>query len=66
MRRIVVECDPAGGWNVRVPGEGRDPIRAATRHAAEGLAREHQARVRAREIVVRDAYHRVLGIRPRA
>ena len=60
MERIVIEMDPAGGWTVRVPGTGPNRLRASSRHVAERLAREQLTHVRAREIVVRDAYHRVL------
>lgn len=59
MEQIVIEMDPAGGWNIRVPGRTA-PLRAATRRVADRLAHEQQRTLCGGEIIVRDAYHRVI------
>jgi hypothetical protein len=63
MQRILIELDPSGGWTIHA-GNGPDlRVRVATRHVAECLAREHAQDPEA-EIVIHDAYHRVLDARP--
>jgi hypothetical protein len=59
MEQIVIELNPAGGWNIRIPGRNA-PLRAASRRVAHRLAREQQRARRGGEIIVRDAYHRVM------
>ncbi|MCA1690191.1 MAG: DUF2188 domain-containing protein [Actinobacteria bacterium] len=59
---VRVDIDPRGGWQVRLPGQR--PIRCATREEAERAARRGCAEARrASEILVRDAYGRVMDRR---
>ncbi len=60
---VRVDVDPRGGWQVRVPG--RRPVRCATREEAERVAAETAAGRRDAQILVRDAYGRVMGTRRR-
>ena len=57
---VRVGVDPRGGWQVRVPG--RRPARFATREDAERAAGETVGRSDS-QILVRDAYGRVMAIR---
>ena len=58
---VRVDVDPRGGWPERVPG--RRPARFATREEAERAARDTGER-RVSQILVRDAYGRVMAVRP--
>ncbi|MGI8803190.1 MAG: DUF2188 domain-containing protein [Solirubrobacteraceae bacterium] len=54
-----MDVDPRGGWQVRLPG--KRPSRYATREEAESAARRGCSdERRASEILVRDAYRRVM------
>ncbi len=57
---VRVDIDPRGGWQVRVPGQR--PQRWATREEAERAARSGTAGA-ASELLVRDAYGRVMARR---
>jgi hypothetical protein len=58
-RLVRVDVDRRGGWQVRVPG--RRPVRFATREEAERAALEGcSGDERASQILVRDAYGRVM------
>jgi hypothetical protein len=63
MQRILIELDPNGGWTIRAGAGPFVRVRVATRYVAECLARE-QAHGPEAEIVIHDAYHRVLDARP--
>ena len=56
---VCVEHRARGGWMVLAPGRAR-PITCETLEDAERVAYRSLARTRARELIVRDAYHRVL------
>ena len=59
MPTIVIEPDRGGTWHVRLPGDPPRDFRFATRVVAESIARDQATRSDL-EVVVRDAYHRVL------
>lgn len=56
---VCVERSVRGRWKVVGPGRAR-PITCETLQDAERVAHLSLARTRARELIVRDAYHRVL------
>lgn len=56
---VCVEHRARGGWTVLAPGRAR-PITCETLEDAERVAYRSVARTQARELIVRDAYHRVL------
>jgi hypothetical protein len=56
---VCVERSVRGGWEVLAPGGAR-PIACETLEDAEREAYRSVARTHARELIVRDAYHRVL------
>jgi hypothetical protein len=59
---VRVNVDPRGGWQVRLPGQR--PIRCATREEAETAARRASSdQRRDSQLLVRDAYGRVVDIR---
>ncbi len=59
---VRVDIDPRGGWQVRVPGQR--PVRCATRAEAETAARRGTSKQRRdSQLLVRDAYGRVVDIR---
>jgi hypothetical protein len=56
---VCVEHSVRGGWTVLAPGRA-GPITCETLEDAERLGHLSLARTHARELIVRDAYHRVL------
>ncbi|MEA2294557.1 MAG: hypothetical protein QOE86_2196 [Solirubrobacteraceae bacterium] len=60
MLLIVIEPTRFGSWEVSLPGDPPRRFRFATRVVAESMAREQATHIAA-DVVVRDAYHRVVG-----
>lgn len=58
--QVRVDLDPRGMWSVAVP-ERSEPISCYSLPDARRVAYRHAARRRPCELVVRDAYHRVLA-----
>jgi hypothetical protein len=59
---VRVDVDPRGGWQVRLPDQR--PIRCATREEAERAARRVTSGARRdSQLLVRDAYGRVVDVR---
>jgi hypothetical protein len=59
---VRVDVDPRGGWQVRLPGQRT--IRCATREEAERAARRGTCdQRRESQLLVRDAYGRVMDVR---
>ncbi len=62
-RAIVIEPGRCGGWELRLPGDPPDQRRCTTQAFAERVARSEAGD--GVEIIVRDAYHRVLRVETR-
>jgi len=58
-RVVLVDRDWHGDWEVLLP-DGRTCVTCATLDDARRLAYRHAARIRPCELVIRDAYHRVV------